>query len=148
MLNYFMDNDLKRMESIMDYNYNNETGQHPTNTQNSQKKNNYATTSLILGIVTLVVGLVSMCFLMCAPIPVITGILSIVFGFLSRQPGERISAKAVVGIVFSIVTLVLLILMVIFIITFLNSPEGQAFIQEFMLEYQDMYKTYSDFYLE
>ncbi len=129
----------------MDYNYNNEMG---NNQVNPQKKNNYATASLILGIITLVTGLISLCFLMCAPVPVILGILSIVFGFLSRQPGERISAKAIVGIVFSIVTLVLLILMVIFVITFINSPEGQAFLKEFMVEYEDMYKTYSEFYLE
>lgn len=145
MLNYFMKNVLHERSS-MDYNYNNNEVQNtPTN---SQKKNNYALTSLILGIATLISGIISLCFLFCAPIPVITAILSIIFGFLSRQPGERISAKAIIGIVFSIVTLVLLILMVIFILIFINSPEGQSFIEEFMIEYQDIYKTYSDFYYE
>ena len=129
----------------MDYNYDNETGNNPVE---MKKKNGYATTSLVLGIVTLISGLISLCFFMCAPIPIITGILSIVFGFLSRQPGERISSKAIVGIVFSIVTLVLLILMVIFILTFINSPEGKMFIEEFLMEYEDIYKTYSEFYLE
>lgn len=131
----------------MDYNYNqnNEVNQ---NQLDSQKKNNYATASLILGIITLISGFISLCFLFCAPVSVITGILSIIFGFLSKEKNERMSAKAIIGVVFSIVTLVLLVLMVIFIITFINSPEGQAFIQEFMLEYEDIYKTYSEFYNE
>jgi len=118
------------------YNYN-----APYRNNSYQKSNGFAKAALILGIVSIVTGL-----LFLLPIPFITALLSIIFGFVSKQPGQRIEGKAIVGIALSAVTLITIVVLFVMAYQFLNSMAGVEFINQFMEEYADALKVYTDFY--
>ena len=64
----------------MDNNLNQDIWQQPVNPMPEQpKKPNYDVPALVLGIVSAIFAFVSSCFICCAPIPLVTGIIGIVF---------------------------------------------------------------------
>jgi len=119
-----------------EYNYNTPYQRNPY-----QKTNSFAKASLILGIASIATGI-----LFLIPIPFITAILSIIFGFVSRQRGQRMEGKAIVGISLSVVTLITIVALFFVALSFLNSMAGVEFINQFMEEYSDALKVYMEFY--
>lgn len=106
-----------------------------------RKSNGFAKASLILGIVSIVTG-----FLFLIPIPFITSLLSIIFGFVSKQPGQRMEGKAIIGISLSIVILITIIVLIVVVYQFLNTMAGVEFVNQFMSEYKEALKIYMEFY--
>lgn len=124
----------------MDYNnYNNYTSPEPP-------KNSFAKTSMILGIIALVTGVISAVLPCCAPIPLISALLGIIFGFVSRKPGEAFAPQAIIGIICNAVAIVFIILAAIFLIAFMNSAAGQEMVAEYMKYYQEIMEGYDAFY--
>lgn len=106
-----------------------------------RKSNGFAKASLILGIISIVTG-----FLFLIPIPFITSLLSIIFGFVSKQPGQRMEGKAIIGISLSIVILITIIVLIVVVYQFLNTMAGVEFVNQFMEEYKEALKIYMEFY--
>ena len=106
-----------------------------------KRSNGFAKSSLILGILSVVTG-----FLFLIPIPFITSLLSIIFGFVSKKPGQRMEGKAIVGISLSIVMLVTIIVLIFVVYQFLNTMAGVEFVNQFMAEYKEAFKIYMEFY--
>ncbi len=106
-----------------------------------KRSNGFAKSSLILGIVSVVTG-----FLFLIPIPFITSLLSIIFGFVSKQPGQRMEGKAIVGISLSFVILITIIVLIFVVYQFLNTMAGVEFVNQFMAEYKEALKVYMEFY--
>ncbi len=117
------------------YNYN------PYQNSQPKKSNGFAKASFILGILSIVTGIF---FLI--PIPFITALLSIIFGFVSKQPGQRMEGKAIVGISLSIVILITIIVLIVVVYQFLNTMAGVEFVNQFMAEYKEALKVYMEFY--
>ena len=105
-----------------------------------KRSNGFAKSSLILGIVSVVTG-----FLFLIPIPFITSLLSIIFGFVSKQPGQRMEGKAIVGISLSFVILITIIVLIFVVYQFLNTMAGVEFVNQFMAEYKEALKVYMEF---
>lgn len=129
------------------YNSNNNQGNYnpsdyaPYSNNPPRRSNSFAKASLILSIVSIVTGV-----LFLIPIPFITSLLSIIFGFVSKQPGQRMEGKAIVGISLSIVTLITIIVLIWVVYQFLNTMAGVEFIRQFMAEYEEALKVYMEFY--
>lgn len=119
-----------------DYNYN-----APYHNNQSRKSNSFAKASLILGIASIITGV-----LFLIPVPFITAILSIIFGIVSRQQEQHMEGKAIVGISLSAVTLITIAALFFVVLQFLNSMAGVEFINQFMEEYSDAMKIYMEFY--
>lgn len=106
-----------------------------------RRPNGFAKASLILGIISIITGIF---FLI--PIPFITSLLSIIFGFVSKQPGQRIEGKAIIGISLSSVILITIIVIIVVVYQFLNTMAGVEFVNQFMAEYKEALKIYMEFY--
>lgn len=135
----------------MDNNFNNDFNQdawqqQPTyNTPQQPLGKNYDTPVLILGIVSAIMALLSSCICCCAPIPIVTAIIGIVFAFVTTKNGHEWNAMRIIGLILCIVSLLGLILYFVYIIVFMYSPAGQAYINEYMKIYEDIMNSYSDF---
>lgn len=106
-----------------------------------QKSNGFAKASFILGILSMITG-----FFFLIPIPFITSLLSIIFGFVSKQPGQRMEKKAIIGISLSVVILITIIVLIVVVYQFLNTMAGVEFVNQFMAEYKEALKVYMEFY--
>ena len=107
---------------------------------------NYDTPVLILGIVSAITALLSACICCCAPIPIVTAIIGIVFAIVTTKNGHAWNAMRIIGLILCIVAMLGLILYFVYIIVFMYSPAGQAYINEYMNIYEDIFSDYSDFY--
>lgn len=101
--------------------------------QSQPKKNSFATAALVMGILSLLT--------LCTVIgPLVFGSLGIIFGILSRRPGQKTAAEAVAGIVTSIIGCVisLIFVVLVFVASFsmLTNPEYREQINQM---YEDMY---------
>ncbi len=108
--------------------------------------NGYARTSRILGFIAVGSGLVSSILPFFAPLPLMFGMLSIVFGFVSKSQTGRFQNQAITGIVCSTVTLVFLLIAAIFLILFFNTAGGQQIVAEYLEQYNEMLDAYNEFY--
>ena len=136
----------------MDNNFNNDLNQdgwqqQPAfNTPQQPPKKNYDTPVLILGIVSAITAFLSACLCCCAPIPIVTAIIGIVFAFVTTKNGYEWNAMRIIGLILCIVALLGIILYFVYIIVFMNSPAGQAYIEEYMKMYEEIFSDYSEFY--
>ncbi len=122
----------------MDNNYNQDIWQQSTPpTPEKPKKPNYDTPALILGIVSVILALISSCILNCASLTFITGIIGIIFVFVTNKNGYPWNATRIVALILNIVAILGLILWFLCIILFMNSAAGQAFMEEFMDIYNE-----------
>lgn len=123
----------------MDNNLNQDIWQQPVNPMPEQpKKPNYDVPALVLGIVSAIFAFVSSCFICCAPIPLVTGIIGIVFVFITNKNGYQWNAMRIVALILNIVAILGLILWFVYLIIFMNSPVGQAYIEEYMNIYNEL----------
>lgn len=122
-------------------NYNQNNYHSPYSNPVPKRSNGFAKSSFILGIISIITG-----FLFLIPIPFITSLLSIIFGFVSKQPGQRMEGKAIVGISLSIVILITIIVLIFVVYQFLNTMAGVEFVNQFMAEYKEALKVYMEFY--
>lgn len=116
------------------------------NTPQQPLGKNYDTPILILGIVSAITALLSSCLCCCAPIPVVTSIIGIVFTFITTKNGHEWNAVRIIGLILCIVSLLGLALYFIYIIIFMYSPTGQQYINECIDMYNEIFSQYSDFY--
>ncbi|MCX4269422.1 MAG: DUF4190 domain-containing protein [Lachnospiraceae bacterium] len=121
--------------------YNQNGYQSPYSNPAPKRANGFAKSSFILGIISVITG-----FLFLIPIPFITSLLSIIFGFVSKRPGERMEGKAIVGISLSAVILITIIVLIFVVYQFLNTMAGVEFVNQFMAEYKEALKVYMEFY--
>lgn len=111
-----------------------------------QAPNGYAKASRILGFLAVGSGLASALLPFFAPLPLMFGMLSIVFGFVSKNQTGKFQNHAITGIACSAVTLVFLLIVTIFLLLFFNSAGGQQIVAEYMEQYREMMDAYSEFY--
>lgn len=136
----------------MDNNFNNDFNQdgwqtQPTyNTPQQPLGKNYDTPILVLGIVSALTALLTSCLCCCAPIPIITSIIGIVFTFITTKNGHEWTTMRIIGLILCIVSLLGLLLYFIYIIVLMYSPAGQQYMNEFMDMYNELFSQYSDFY--
>lgn len=99
--------------------------EHPNNKQPYPRNNNFATASLVMGILSLV-------FLCCAPplLFLVAG-LGILFSCLSKGKHAR-SNSAKVGLALSASTLAIMSAFLIFICSALLSPNGNSFFRDYL----------------
>lgn len=116
------------------------------NTPQQPLGKNYDTPILILGIVSAITALLSSCLCCCAPIPVVTSIIGIVFTFITTKNGHEWNAVRIIGLILCIVSLLGLALYFVYIIIFMYSPAGQQYINECIDMYNEIFSQYSDFY--
>lgn len=108
--------------------------------------NGFARTSRILGFVTIAFGLGCTIIPFFAAIPLLTGMLGIVFGIVSRNQTGKFQNPAITGIVCSSVTLAFMLVVVIFLLAFFNTAGGQQLITESLQQYNEFMNAYSEFY--
>ena len=108
--------------------------------------NSFAKSSRILGFVSVGTGLASALLPFLVPLPVMFGMLSIVFAFVSRTQAGRFHNYAITGMVCSGVTLVFLLIVATFLILFLNTAGGQLIVAEYLEQYHQMLDAYNEFY--
>ncbi|MBQ9766239.1 MAG: hypothetical protein IJW18_08585 [Lachnospiraceae bacterium] len=107
---------------------------------------NYDKAALILGIVSAVFALASSCIPCCCFIPLVTGILSIVFVFITHKHKYPWNASRAVALVLSLVSILALILWYVFIVLFMNSPAGEEYMSIFMEEYAKALESAGPYY--
>lgn len=106
----------------------------------------FAKSSRILGFLAVGTGIVSGMIPLFAPLPLMFGMLSIVFGIVSRKQMGCFHSYAIIGFVCSGVTLVFMLVVAIFLIAFFNSAGGQQIIAEYLEQYNQLLEAYSEFY--
>ena len=119
-----------------------------TSQDNSSVPDTFAKSSRILGFLAVGTGIASALIPLFAPLPLMFGLLSVVFGIVSRKQTGRFHNYAVTGLVCSGVTLVFLLVVAIFLIAFFNSAGGQQIIAEYLEQYRQLLEAYSEFYGE
>lgn len=108
--------------------------------------NSFAKASRILGFVAIAFTFGTVIMPYFALIALMTGMLGIVFGFVSRSQTGKMQNPAIVGVVCSIVALCFLLIVAIFFIVFMNTAGGQELMREVIQMYQDTMNAYNEFY--
>lgn len=137
------------MDNNTNNNFNQDIWQQQPDFYQEQEKplgKNYDTTVLVLGIVSAIMAFLSSCLCCCAPIPIVTSIIGIVFAFVTTKNGHEWNVLRIIGLILNIVSILGLILYFVYIITFMYSPAGQQFINEYMNMYNEILNDYSNFY--
>lgn len=116
-------------------------------TQEQQETpNGFARASRILGFVTIAFGLGCTMMPLFAAIPLMTGMLGIVFGIVSKSQTGKFQNSAITGMVCSGVTLAFMLVVAIFLIAFFNTASGQQIVAESLQQYNEMMDAYNEFY--
>lgn len=108
--------------------------------------NSFAKSSRILGFLSVGTGLASALLPFFVPLPIMFGMLSMVFAFVSRKQAGSFHNYAITGMVCSSVTLVFLFVIATFLILFLNTAGGQLIVAEYLEQYHKMLEAYTEFY--
>lgn len=127
----------------MDFQDNNTMFQSQNNTPAT---NSFAKASRILGFVAIAFGLGAVLMPYFALISIMSGMLSIAFGFVSKNQTGKMQNAAITGIVCSFVTLGFILVVAIFFIAFMNTAGGQELMKEAIKMYNDTMEAYNEFY--
>lgn len=114
--------------------------------ERAQAPNGFAKASRILGFLAVAFGLGSVMFPFFAVLPLMFGMLSIAFGFVSKSQTGKFENYAITGIVCSGVTLAFLVIVAVFLILFFNTAGGQQIVAETLEQYNEMLDAYNEFY--
>lgn len=113
---------------------------------NTDIPNGFAKTSRILGFLAVGTGLASAILPFFAPLPLMFGMLSLVFGIVSKKQVGHFQNYAITGMVCSGVTLSFSFIVATFLILFFNTAGGQQIIAEYIEQYNKMLEAYNEFY--
>lgn len=108
--------------------------------------NSFAKASRILGFIALAFGLGSILMPLFALASIMSGMLSIAFGFVSKSQTGKMQNAAITGVVCSFVTLGFIIAIAVFFIAFMNTAGGQELMKEAIKMYNDTMEAYNEFY--
>ena len=105
-------------------------------TASQSKSNGYAKASLVLGILSVVITCCCCCLL---PLNLITGILAVVFAFVSKRGGNGLTANARWGMILGLIGILLFVIMIGMILSTdglgLSSEATQAWLEELQSYY-------------
>lgn len=113
---------------------------------NKPAANSFAKASRILGFIAIAFGLGAVLMPYFALISIMSGMLSIAFGFVSKNQTGKMQNAAITGIVCSFVTLGFILIVAVFFIAFMNTAGGQELMKEAIKMYNDTMAAYNEFY--
>ncbi len=126
-------------------NYNENIWQQQPAPEQQPPKPNYDKPALVLGIVSAIFALVGSCMVCCAPVALVTGIIGIVFVFVTNKNGYPWNAVRIVALVLNVVAILGLILWFLYLILFMYSAAGQELINQYMNIYEEFLNDPSSF---